>query len=137
MLLSFFQSTCSLSSFIEDHQETDLAFMKHTCAICYVTFEKYLSNEAFSISEKLLCDMILDAVQGVLQPHILVLNDFSALVIFSQKELTASQVKVEQLIKKLYNRFTMYQSFAPDMPYQENLENYEEARSIYQNFTSN
>ena len=81
--------------------------------------------------------MILDAVQGVLQPHILVLNDFSALVIFSQKELTASQVKVEQLIKKLYNRFTMYQSFAPDMPYQENLENYEEARSIYQNFTSN
>lgn len=137
LLLSFFQSTCSLSSFIEDHQETDLAFMKHTCAICYVTFEKYLSNEAFSISEKLLCDMILDAVQGVLQPHILVLNDFSALVIFSQKELTASQVKVEQLIKKLYNRFTMYQSFAPDMHYQENLENYEEARSIYQNFTSN
>ena len=45
--------------------------------------------------------MILDAVQGVLQPHILVLNDFSALVIFSQKELTASQVKVEQLIKKI------------------------------------
>ena len=26
--------------------------------------------------------MILDAVQGVLQPYILVLNDYSALVIF-------------------------------------------------------
>ena len=73
------------------------------------------SNEAFSISGKLLCDMILDAVQGVLQPYILVLSDFSALVVFSQKELLVSQVKVEQLIKKLYNRFTMYQSFAPDM----------------------
>lgn len=45
-----------------------------------------------------------------------------------------SQVKVEQLIKKLYNRFTMYQSFAPDMPYKENLKNYEEARTTYQDF---
>ena len=54
-------------------------------AVCYVTFEKFLSNEAFSISGKLLCDMILDAVQGVLQPYILVLNDYSALVVFSQK----------------------------------------------------
>ena len=31
----------------------------------------------------------------------------------------------------------MYQSFAPDMPYQENLKNYEEARKIYQTFISN
>lgn len=63
--------------------------------------------------------MILDAVQGALQPYILVLNDYSALVVFSQKELTVSQIKVEQQVKKLYNRFTMYQSFAPDMPYQD------------------
>ena len=61
--------------------------MQEPCAVCYVTFEKFLSNEAFSISGKLLCDMILDAVQGVLQPYILVLNDYSALVVFSQKEL--------------------------------------------------
>ena len=60
--------------------------------------------------------MILDAVQGVLQPYILVLNDYSALVVFSQTELSDSEIKVEQLVKKLYNRFTMYQSFAPDMP---------------------
>ena len=59
--------------------------MQEPCAVCYVTFEKFLSNEAFSISGKLLCDMILDAVQGVLQPYILVLNDYSALVVFSQK----------------------------------------------------
>ena len=44
---------------------------------------------------------------------------------------------MEQLVKKLYNRFTMYQSFAPDMPYQENLKNYEEARKIYQSFHQN
>ena len=46
--------------------------------------------------------MILDAVQGVLQPYILVLNDYSALVVFSQKELDAGQMKVDQLVKKLY-----------------------------------
>ena len=76
----------------------------------------------------------LDAVQGVLQPYILVLSAHNALVVFSQKELMCSQVKVEQLIKKLYNRFTMYQAFAPDMPYKENLKNYEEARTTYQDF---
>ena len=108
--------------------------MKHSCAVCYVTFEKFLSNDAFSISANLLRDMILDAVQGVLQPYILVLSAHNALVVFSQKELMCSQVKVEQLIKKLYNRFTMYQSFAPDMPYKENLKNYEEARTTYQDF---
>ena len=58
-----------------------------------------------------------------MQPYILVLNDYSALVVFSQTELSDSEIKVEQLVKKLYNRFTMYQSFAPDMPYQEMLEN--------------
>ena len=136
-LLSFFEGESSLSSFTEENRSSDLHFMQEPCAICYVTFEKFLSNEAFSISGKLLCDMILDAVQGVLQPHILVLNDYSALVVFSQKELDISQMKVEQLIKKLYNRFTMYQSFAPDMPYQENLPDYEEARKIYQTFTAN
>lgn len=108
--------------------------MKHSCAVCYVTFEKFLSNDAFSISANLLRDMILDAVQGVLQPYILVLSAHNALVVFSQKELMCSQVKVEQLIKKLYNRFTMYQAFAPDMPYKENLKNYEEARTTYQDF---
>lgn len=111
--------------------------MKHSCAVCYVTFEKFLSNDAFSISANLLRDMILDAVQGVLQPYILVLSAHNALVVFSQKELMCSQVKVEQLIKKLYNRFTMYQSFAPDMPYKENLKNYEEARTTYQDFLHN
>ena len=74
--------------------------MKHSCAVCYVTFEKFLSNDAFSISANLLRDMILDAVQGVLQPYILVLSAHNALVVFSQKELMCSQVKVEQLIKK-------------------------------------
>ena len=60
----------------------DLHLWKTSCAVCYVTFEKFLSNEAFSISGSLLRDMILDAVQGVLQPYILVLNDYSALVVF-------------------------------------------------------
>ena len=137
LLLSFFQGDGSLASFIQENRETKLGFMEKGCAICYVTFEKFLSNDAFSISANLLRDMILDAVQGALQPYILVLNDYSALVVFSQKELTVSQIKVEQLVKKLYNRFTMYQSFAPDMPYQENLKNYEEARKIYQNFHQN
>lgn len=137
LLLSFFQSDISLASFIRENPGTDLVFMEKDCAICYVTFEKFLSNDAFSISGNLLRDMILDAVQGALQPYILVLNDYSALVVFSQKELTVSQIKVEQLVKKLYNRFTMYQSFAPDMPYQENLKNYEEARKTYQSFHQN
>ena len=137
LLLSFFQGDSSLASFIQENRETKLGFMEKVCAICYVTFEKFLSNDAFSISANLLRDMILDAVQGALQPYILVLNDYSALVVFSQKELTVSQIKVEQLVKKLYNRFTMYQSFAPDMPYQENLKNYEEARKIYQSFHQN
>ena len=137
LLLSFFQGDSSLASFIQENRAAELGFMEKSCAICYVTFEKFLSNDAFSISANLLRDMILDAVQGALQPYILVLNDYSALVVFSQKELTVSQIKVEQLVKKLYNRFTMYQSFAPDMPYQENLKNYEEARKIYQNFHQN
>ena len=137
LLLSFFQGDSSITSFIQENRETELGFMEKGCAICYVTFEKFLSNDAFSISANLLRDMILDAVQGALQPYILVLNDYSALVVFSQKELTVSQIKVEQLVKKLYNRFTMYQSFAPDMPYQENLKNYEEARKIYQSFHQN
>ena len=137
LLLSFFQGDSSLASFIPENRETKLGFMEKSCAICYVTFEKFLSNDAFSISANLLRDMILDAVQGALQPYILVLNDYSALVVFSQRELTVSQIKVEQLVKKLYNRFTMYQSFAPDMPYQENLKNYEEARKIYQSFHQN
>ena len=137
LLLSFFQGDSSITSFIQENRETELGFMEKNCAICYVTFEKFLSNDAFSISSNLLRDMILDAVQGALQPYILVLNDYSALVVFSQRELTVSQIKVEQLVKKLYNRFTMYQSFAPDMPYQENLKNYEEARKIYQSFHQN
>ena len=137
LLLSFFQGDSSIASFIRENRETELGFMEKNCAVCYVTFEKFLSNDAFSISSNLLRDMILDAVQGALQPYILVLNDYSALVVFSQKELTVSQIKVEQLVKKLYNRFTMYQSFAPDMPYQENLKNYEEARKIYQSFHQN
>lgn len=136
-LLSFFQGEESLDSFIERYGAEKFGFMKHSCAVCYVTFEKFLSNDAFSISANLLRDMILDAVQGVLQPYILVLSAHNALVVFSQKELMCSQVKVEQLIKKLYNRFTMYQSFAPDMPYKENLKNYEEARTTYQDFLHN
>lgn len=124
LLLEFFQKDVKLSDFMGQHAKTRLAFMEASCAVCYVTFEKFLSNDAFSISGSLLRDMILDAVQGVLQPYILVLNDYSALVVFSQTELSDSEIKVEQLVKKLYNRFTMYQSFAPDMPYQEMLENY-------------
>ena len=134
LLLEFFQKDVKLSDFMGQHAKTRLAFMEDSCAVCYVTFEKFLSNEAFSISGNLLRDMILDAVQGVLQPYILVLNDYSALVVFSQTELSDSEIKVEQLVKKLYNRFTMYQSFAPDMPYQEMLENYEEARSVFREF---
>ena len=137
LLLEFFQKDVKLSDFMGQHAKTRLAFMEASCAVCYVTFEKYLSNDAFSISGSLLRDMILDAVQGVLQPYILVLNDYSALVVFSQTELSDSEIKVEQLVKKLYNRFTMYQSFAPDMPYQEMLENYEEARSVFREFSSN
>ena len=137
LLLEFFRKDAKLSDFIAEHDKTRLAFMEASCAICYVTFEKYLSNDAFSISGSLLRDMILDAVQGVLQPYILVLNDYSALVVFSQTELSDSEIKVEQLVKKLYNRFTMYQSFAPDMPYQEMLENYEEARNVFREFSSN
>ena len=136
LLLSFFQDRISLPSFLQEHPDTDLAFMEKPCAICYVTFERFLSNESFSISGKLLCDMILDAVQGILQPHIVPLTDYSALILFSQKELSNSQTQVAQLVKKLYNRFTMYQSFAPDMPYQEDLKNYEDARETYHTFTS-
>ena len=137
LLLSFFQTDVSLEDFIARHGGARLDFMKEPCAICYVTFEKFLTNDAFSISENLLRDMILDAVQGVLQPYILLLNEYSALVVFSQKELEGSEIRVEQLVKKLYNRFTMYQSFAPDMPYEEKLADYEAARKAYQGFTEN
>ena len=63
-LLSFFQGEESLDSFIERYGAEKFGFMKHSCAVCYVTFEKFLSNDAFSISANLLRDMILDAVQG-------------------------------------------------------------------------
>ena len=59
LLLSFFEGETSLSSFTGQNAGTDLRFMQEPCAVCYVTFEKFLSNEAFSISGKLLCDMIL------------------------------------------------------------------------------
>ena len=137
LLLEFFQGDTSFGDFLLEHKDARLGFMENSCAVCYVTFEKFLSNEAFSISGNLLRDMILDAVQGFLQPYILVLSDYSALVVFSQAELSGSEIKVEQLVKKLYNRFTMYQSFAPDMPYQEALKNYEEARSVFREFSSN
>ena len=136
LLLEFFQGDTSLGDFLLEHKDARLGFMENSCAVCYVTFEKFLSNEAFSISGNLLRDMILDAVQGFLQPYILVLSDYSALVVFSQAELSGSEIKVEQLVKKLYNRFTMYQSFAPDMPYQEMIKNYEEARSVFREFSS-
>ena len=77
--------------------------------------------------------MILDAVQGVLQPYILVLNDYSALVVFSQKRAVRSEVDVEQLVKSYTivlpctNPFTGY-------AYQEMLKNYEEAQKCVQNF---
>ena len=61
LLLSFFQGDSSLASFIQENRETKLGFMEKSCAICYVTFEKFLSNDAFSISANLLRDMILDA----------------------------------------------------------------------------
>lgn len=134
LLLSFFQGTQPLDDFLKEHKDLKLLDMKHSCAVCYVTFEKYLTNDAFSVSSNLLRDMILDAVQGVLQPYILILNDYSALVLFSQEELKAGNIRVEQLVKKLYNRFTMYQSFAPDMPYKESLDNYEDAREAYHSF---
>lgn len=75
-LLSFFQGEESLDSFIERYGAEKFGFMKHSCAVCYVTFEKFLSNDAFSISANLL----------------------------------------------------------RDMPYKENLKNYEEARTTYQDF---
>ena len=49
--------------------------------------------------------MILDAVQGVLQPYILVLNDYSALVIFSQAELSGSEIKGGTVGKKAIQSF--------------------------------
>ena len=137
LLMKFFQGDETLEKFLELHKDTDLDFMNHSCAICFVTFEKFLSNEDFSISGSLLQDMILDAVQGVLQPDILRINDYSCIVLFSQKELSVSGIMVEQLVKKLYNRFTMYQSFAPDMPYREALPDYEEARLAYLGFAAN
>ena len=70
LLLEFFRKDAKLSDFIAEHDKTRLAFMEASCAICYVTFEKFLSNEAFSISGNLLRDMILDAVQGVLRSPI-------------------------------------------------------------------
>ena len=48
-LLSFFQGEESLDSFIERYGAEKFGFMKHSCAVCYVTFEKFLSNDAFSI----------------------------------------------------------------------------------------
>lgn len=136
LLLDFFQGEETLEKFLELHKDVELNFMKSSCAICFVTFEKFLTNEAFSISGNLLQDMILDAVQGVLQPDILLINDYSCIVLFSQKELSVSGIMVEQLVKKLYNRFTMYQSFAPDMPYREALPDYEEARLAYLGFAA-
>lgn len=137
LLLKFFTGTQSLAEFLESNREEDLSFMKAPCSICYVTFENHLSDEDFSISPNLLRDMILDAVQGLLQPYILLLNDYSALVVLSQQELSDSNVILEQLLKKLYNRFTLYQSFAPVMLYKEGLKNYEASRTVFAEFCSN
>lgn len=134
LLQDFFQSDLTLNDFIHSHPESDLSFMKDPCALCFITFEKFISNDAFSISKKLLRDMILDVVQGLLQPHIITLSDYLALVILNQNELSCSGIVLEQLLRKLYNRFTMYQSFAPDMPHRENLADYAEARQAYQEF---
>ena len=40
-LLSFFQGEESLDSFIERYGAEKFGFMKHSCAVCYVTFEKF------------------------------------------------------------------------------------------------
>lgn len=137
LLLQFFTSTQPVAEFIQSNREVNFSFVKDSCSICYVTFENHLSNEDFFISPNLLRDMILDAVQGLLQPFILLPNDYSALVVLSQQELTDNNVILEQLLKKLYNRFTLYQSFAPTMLYRQGLENYEEARTVFTEFRSN
>lgn len=133
-LLHFFETDESLENFLQTYP--DCSFMKEACSICYITFEKFLSNKAFSISKTLIRDMILDAVQGILQPFILLPNDYSALLLLSQTELSSNNIVLEQLLKKLYNRFTLYQTFAPAMPYKENLSDYEEARIAYRLFSS-
>ena len=137
LLLQFFTGTLSLVEFIQSNRESDFSFMESPCSICYVTFENHLSNEVFCISKNLLRDMILDALQGLLQPFILLPNDYSALVVLSQQELSDSNIILEQLLKKLYNRFTLYQSFAPAMLYKEGLKDYEEARVVFTEFSSN
>ncbi|MFR5149090.1 MAG: hypothetical protein ACLTER_05790 [Ruminococcus sp.] len=38
-----FQKDVKLSDFMGQHSKTRLAFMEASCAVCYVTFEKYLS----------------------------------------------------------------------------------------------
>ena len=91
LLLEFFQKDVKLSDYMGQHAKTRLAFMEASPS---AFFREYLSNDAFSISGSLLRDMILDAVQGVLQPYILVLNDYSALVVFSQTELSDSEIKI-------------------------------------------
>lgn len=134
ILLHFFETDESLENFLQTYPVC--SFMKEACSMCYITFEKFLSNEAFSISKTLIRDMILDAVQGILQPFILLPNDYSALLLLSQTEISSNNIILEQLLKKLYNRFTLYQTFAPAMPYKENLSDYEEARIAYRLFSS-
>ena len=47
LLLSFFEGESSLSSFTAQSASTDLRFMQEPCAVCYVTFEKFLSEENY------------------------------------------------------------------------------------------
>ena len=47
LLLSFFEGESSLSSFTAQNASTDLRFMQEPCAVCYVTFEKFLSEENY------------------------------------------------------------------------------------------
>lgn len=47
LLLSFFEGETSLSSFTAQNASTDLRFMQEPCAVCYVTFEKFLSEENY------------------------------------------------------------------------------------------
>ena len=59
LLLEFFQKDVKLSDYMGQHAKTRLAFMEASCAVCYVTFEKYLSNDAFSIYSRVFATSVL------------------------------------------------------------------------------
>lgn len=136
ILKSFFYEKHSLDNFINKYPSYLLSFMHQPCSICSLFFEQELSEkrEQHPLSETLIENTVLDALQGLEDTQVIPMIENQLLVIFSQPEPEVQKLSLQQFVQKLPNRFKLYHSLSPVILYYWNASDYENARTIYFEF---